>query len=498
MSEAQNWKTTSFNHAVKLRSSDPRLSAEGGAILLREVDHRLGFLETLAAKIADPRRPDRIRYRILELLRECVYGQALGYGTDDELDRLAHDPALRLATWDRPGERVLHERLASQPTHSRLLGILSGTKQNLEAVRGAMAASIEKHLRAGGQDHGVHWGTLDVDSFPQQIYGNQAGGAYHGYYQKKIYHPLVAGFAPEGNYDAKRAGEGFVHAILRGGKKDSATGAVRFIRSAVDKCRGLARRLDVRFDAAFTEGPIMDALTDDGIRFLGRLANNPALDRLARPYLFRPIGRPPKEGYEFTVELGPYRASSEKHAWKHTQRLILVVSDLPDARTGQLNLLPHYFFLVTNWAEHEMSADDLLVHYRDRGTFEDRIGEFQGHVQPLLSSPDFETNEAAFLLALLSFNLVSILRGELECATSSGWSLERVQRSVLKAGVLIQNAGHRILVNVAAAVTTLWNAVFRRLDKWCVPQKWPAPTIPRPRPWTPPPAHAHLELVLRA
>ena len=31
---------------------------------------------------------------------------------------------LRMATWDRPGEQVLDERLASQPTQSRLLDIL--------------------------------------------------------------------------------------------------------------------------------------------------------------------------------------------------------------------------------------------------------------------------------------------------------------------------------------------------------------------------------------
>ena len=493
MSEAKSWYTSTFNHAIKLQSSDPRVSAEGGVLLLREVDHRLGILDGLARNLYDPRRPDRIRYTIKELLRECIYVQALGYGADDEMDRLAHDPAVRLATWDRPGDRVLTERLASQPTHSRLLGILSDRKENLEALRSTLPTTIEKHLRAAGKDRAVHWGTLDVDSFPQEVFGNQIGTGYHGYYRKKIYHPLVAGFAPEGNYDAGRLGDGFVHAILRGGTTDSAEGAVRFIQTAVQRCRGMARRLDVRFDAAFTDGHIMDALTEDGTRFVGRLAVNPVLERLAAPFLARPVGRPPVAGYEFCVELEPHQPKS----WKHAQRLILVVVDQPDSKTGQLDLQPRYFFLVTNWRWQEKTAKELLAHYRARGTFEDRIGEFQNHVQPLLSSPDFATNEAAFLLAVLSFNLVSILRAELESGASNGWSLDRVQRSVLKAGVLVQKAGHRIFVNVALAVTGLWTHVLNRLDKWSSPSKWPAPRVPSPRSWMPPPQHANLSLVLR-
>ena len=35
--------------------------------------------------------------------------------------------------------------------------------------------------------------------------------------------------------------------------------------------------------------------------------------------------------------------------------------------------MPRWFFLVTNWSEDARSADELLAHYRKRGTFEDRL-----------------------------------------------------------------------------------------------------------------------------
>jgi hypothetical protein len=76
--------------------------------LLREVDRQLGLCESLADQLVDPRRADRIRYTLTELLRERLYAMALGYSAQDDADRLAHDPAFKMAAWDRRGEKVIN------------------------------------------------------------------------------------------------------------------------------------------------------------------------------------------------------------------------------------------------------------------------------------------------------------------------------------------------------------------------------------------------------
>jgi hypothetical protein len=489
MSEGQGWFwEPTFNHCIKVRQQDQRITSDAGALLLREVDHSLGLIRDLAAQLADPRDQEAIRYRLTELLRQRIYGLSLGYHAQDDLDRVAHDPALKMAVWDRPGEQVLEERLASQPSHSRLLEILSGRKDNLEALRRALPLWVLGHQRAA-KDQAPMRGTLDIDGFPISVHGQQAGGAYNGYYQDTIYHPLAASFSAGGDYDGRRLGEGFVHAILRKGNAAPAAGAVRFILAAMKKCQALARSLDVRFDAGFTVGPIMDPLTDRGVRFVGRLRSNRPLDKLAEPHLRRLPGRPPKEGYEYVIELGSYQIES----WRHAQRLLLVIVDRPDAKTGQLQLLPDYFFLVTNWSESQRSGEDLLEHYRRRGTFEDRFAEFNGAIGPNLSSPAFAENEATFLLSLLTFNLGGILRSEMEAATGSGWDLGRVVGSVLKAGGKVVKSGRRLLLDVAAAVAPLWRGLLERIRHWRKPQA----RMPKPRPWVAAPAHAHLGVVLR-
>ncbi len=111
--------------ALKVKAVDGRLTSHSGAVLLRDFDHRLGLTESLADQLIDPRRQDRVRYQGVELRRERIYAMALGESDQDDLDRLAHDPAMKMAAWDRPGEEVLNQRLASQPTQSRLIDWLA-------------------------------------------------------------------------------------------------------------------------------------------------------------------------------------------------------------------------------------------------------------------------------------------------------------------------------------------------------------------------------------
>lgn len=478
---------------MKVRSRDERLTSNAGVLLLREVDHRLGLTESLKAEMVDPRRQDLIRYPMTELLREWIYSLALGQKPADDADLLAQDPAMRMAVWNRPGDQVLQERLASQPSQSRLLDRLANFPDNVELLRYGLGDWVLRHQRATGRDHAVMSATLDVDSFEIVTCRRQGGAEYNAYYGEKVYHPLVASFSAGGDHDSRRLGDGFVHGMLRNGSVVSASGAVDFVMDALRKCEGMARTLNVRMDAGFAIGEVLDALSDHGINLVSRLAENPVLERLAQPYLKPPVGRPPRDGYEFTVELGYHRAETSKHA----QRVVLVVVDKPDTKTGPLELFAHSFFLVTSWKEEEMSAGDLLEQYRRRGTFEDRIGELRACVQAHLSSPRFEENEATLLLCLLAFNLLGMIRGELEEATQSGWDPGRVQRSVLKAGARVNTSARRHIVDVAAAAIVVWRYLIRRIETWAPSKLWAPVRGPQPRDYTPPPSHAHRTLVLR-
>lgn len=209
-----------------------------------------------------------------------------------------------MATWDRPGQGGLGERLASQPTQSRLLDILAHVGNNLEVLRASLGQGIERFLRLRS-DHRVRWGTIDIDSFPMEVYGDQAGAAYHGHDHAKILHPMVASWSVAGDYDSQRPGgrlgNGFIHAILRRGNAPAGEGILRFLDRVLEVASRLAYVYDLRLDAGLTEGRVLDDLTRRKVRFLGRLKSNRVLEALAEPHLRRPPGRPPQGGYETVV-----------------------------------------------------------------------------------------------------------------------------------------------------------------------------------------------------
>jgi hypothetical protein len=193
------------------------------------------------------------------------------------------------------------------------------------------------------------------------------------------------------------------------------------------------------------------------------------------------------------VELGPYQAAS----WRYPQRVILVIVDYPDPKTGQLFLEPDYFFLVTSYSEEQRPAEERLEHYRRRGTFEDRLGEFRQWIGPKLSSQEFQANEATLLLSLLAFNLANMLRCELEDEAGACWDLGRFQKSVLKAGGRIAKRAGRVIVHLAQAVVPFWERLVARLQQWRLPKRFPEPRRPAYRPFIPPPKHAFLTRVIR-
>lgn len=59
-----------FNRATKVCEQDQRITSNAGVLLLREADHRLGLVNSLAAGMVDARDPAKLRDTLVELLRE--------------------------------------------------------------------------------------------------------------------------------------------------------------------------------------------------------------------------------------------------------------------------------------------------------------------------------------------------------------------------------------------------------------------------------------------
>src|SRR5215467_9042444 len=99
-------------------------SSDGGLLLLRAAERKLGVCERLAAAMPDRRDPSRIEHEMIEMVMARSSAIASGYEDAIDLDRLRHDPAMKVAVGRCP---ETGEPLASQSTISRLENSASKT-----------------------------------------------------------------------------------------------------------------------------------------------------------------------------------------------------------------------------------------------------------------------------------------------------------------------------------------------------------------------------------
>jgi hypothetical protein len=107
-------------------------SSDGGLLLLRQAERKLGVCRRLSDAMPDRRDPDRIRHVMFEMVMARVSAIACGHNDAIDLDRLRHDPLMKLAVGRCPESGAA---LASQSTICRLENAPSKT----EAARLAAA-----------------------------------------------------------------------------------------------------------------------------------------------------------------------------------------------------------------------------------------------------------------------------------------------------------------------------------------------------------------------
>ena len=105
-----------FRRPVVVKFDQRHGSSDGGAVLLKACDERLGLTERLAGCIRDGRQAGKVEHSIRDLVRQRVFGIACGYADCNDTARLSEDPIQKLLIGRDP---LSGAALASQPTLSR-------------------------------------------------------------------------------------------------------------------------------------------------------------------------------------------------------------------------------------------------------------------------------------------------------------------------------------------------------------------------------------------
>src|SRR5450759_1648996 len=260
MGEKQNQPfQLSFNSSLKVDFQGSRVTSDGGLVLVRELDERLGLSELIEHHLTDSRGKNT-QLPLADLFRQSVYSRLAGYEDVNDAERLSQDPTLRLISSEKIWERgaALTSRLQSFETE-----VLARDENlaGLEAInRGliAQAETIESPQRA----------VLDMDSTEIPVHGQQEQSAYNGHFESTCYHPLLL-FSREGDCLAAKLRPGNVH---------SADGWEELLLPEIERQQELGKEVVFRADAAFAKPEIYEALEERGAKYAIRIPANGNLE----------------------------------------------------------------------------------------------------------------------------------------------------------------------------------------------------------------------------
>ena len=262
-----------------------RISSNGGLPLLREVDRRRRIVERFADCFADAREPGQVEHSVEELLRQRLYGLALGYEDLNDHEELRTDALLAAAVGKRDpaGEKRVRERdrgkpLAGKSTLNRLEWGVTDEAAEDRYRRIAVSPDAVDHFFVevflDAHEEPPEEIVIDVDATDDPLHGAQEGRFFHGYYRCYCYLPLYI-----------FCGRHLLCARLRRANIDASAGSVEELDRIVAQIRERWPEVHiiVRGDGGFAREALMHWCEEHGVDYVFGLARNSRLQAALEP-----------------------------------------------------------------------------------------------------------------------------------------------------------------------------------------------------------------------
>jgi hypothetical protein len=231
------------------------LSSDGGLMLLRRVDERIGLTRAVAAVFSDGLDPAKITRRLRNLIAQRLYGLCCGYEDLNDHDTLRSDLLMQTAVGRA-------EVLASAPTLCRLEG--RATRAQAVALHGVL---IEQFIAS--QPSAPTELVIDVDASGVPLHGRQELAEFHAYYDQHGYLPLYV-----------FCGQSLPACVLRRSRIDGAKHAAAVIKLLGAPLRQAwsAVRIVVRGNSGFCRQRLLRFCERAGVGYVIGLARNARLE----------------------------------------------------------------------------------------------------------------------------------------------------------------------------------------------------------------------------
>jgi DDE family transposase len=427
----------------------PHASSDGGAILLKAIDDRLGLTWRLASAIRDRRQPGKVAHPLRDLLRQRVFGLACGYADCNDAGRLVDDPIHKLLLDRDPLEGA---GLGSQPTLSRFENAVG--RADLYRLGTTLADAVLTHHRERLGDT-VRLITIDLDATDDPTHGQQEFALFNGYYDTWCYLPLIATVT----FNTEPI-QHVIAALLRPGTGAATRGVRGLLRRLFSKLRTLfpRARLRVRADAGFADAQLLAFLDRAEVEYVLGLAGNRRLDKRVRRLLGRARMQARSTGTTATL-YGETRYAARR--WARKRRIIMKAEVLCyPGRSRKDN--PR--FVVTNLPHRPATVYTRV--YCGRGDMENRLKELQhGVAMDRTSCSRFVANQLRLLFSVAAYALFQTLQTVARLTGLGAAQVCTLRERLVKVAVWVERSARRIVLHLPQAFPwrETWGALAQAL-----------------------------------
>jgi hypothetical protein len=429
-----------------VKFDQPHGSCDGGAILLKAADRRLGLTPRLIAGIDDRRQGGKVRHAIADLLRQRLYAIACGYADGNDAARLAGDPIQKLLL-DR--DPFVGAELASQPTLSRFENAVD--RADLYRMGVALAeAVIERHRQRLGRRR-VKRLTIDLDPTDDPTHGAQQLTFFNGHYDSWCYLP-VAGFLTFND----EAEQYLCAYVLRPGNAPATQGALGLLKRLLPRLRAAfpRARLRVRLDGGFAAPQIFDFLEAERLEYVVAMAKNKVLERRAAR-LMGTARRLSRESGETAHVYGECRYAAG--SWPHRRRVLIKAEVVRHPGREPKN---NPRFVVTNLTACPRHLYEQV--YCARGDIENRIKELHYGLQiDRTSCSRFLANQLRVLLTAAAYVLMQELRLRAARTALRSAQVTTLRERLLKLAAWVERSARRIVLHLPQSFG--WRAEWQHI-----------------------------------
>ena len=407
------------------------ITSNGGVVLLAAADRAIGLSWRLAQCFTDLRLAEAITHTLPDLLRQRIFGLALGHEDLIDHDALRDDPALA-AVLDKAGERLAGKSTLNRMEHAGKIGQDRHHKldHDVDAIeRLFVDIFLDAHREPPSRI------VLDLDATDDPLYGEQEGRHFHGYYDCYCYLPLYI-----------FCGRHLLAAKLRTSSVDAADGATEEVARIVRHIRERwpSTTIVIRADSGFCRDDLMTWCEANAVQHVLGLAGNKRLvAKIAREMRkakrrAERTGQPAREFADFE-----YRT---RKSWSQKRRVV----GKAEWTQGKAN--PR--FIVTNVDPAFGGAQFMYERiYCQRGEMENRLKECQTDLfADRTPAPTMRANQLRLWLSSLAYVLMCAVRriglaGTKFAAATCG----TIRLKLLKIGALVTISVRRVKLAFASA-----------------------------------------------